>query len=539
MNSGANPTDGKANNSVTPPSLLDCSLRDGGYVNGWDFRPGFIREHVLLLDKLGVQFVEVGFRSNGLRPGPNEGFAAHSPIEFITDLKRGLSVSKIGLMVNQSDFHDSETLLERLGGRTQPGGPDFLRIATQIENLGKALTLAAVAADAVPQIFINLMQVGRLTASQIREAVLEMRKFPLAGIYIADTFGSLLPNQVSPLIEALAVAGTPHIGVHFHDNLGLALANSLVAVENGATLVDGTAIGIGRGAGNTRLEDLLLLAGIDLNLEDLAAWVEVWRNESNDFPPWGQSVEYALAAVRNVHPTYVQKLDGFEKHGLKERLEIIDLLGERGSTSFTEPIPTPGDDWFREIPAEKGAWMGALGNRNLLLIGTGTTIGTHSEEIELFIERENPDVVLVGNHSGQAFSAGTLVASFPLSFTGHSGPRNWGHKLVAPLSQMPHSVRVGLGAREVIDVPIQLSNEEFGMKDGVALIPDARSSTYAMCIASNLDDTRKIFLAGFDGYPMGDYRNEVFEDLLHRLGSSDRVVESVTPTSFKIERFSW
>jgi 4-hydroxy 2-oxovalerate aldolase len=152
-------------------------------------------------------------------------------------------------------------------------------------------------------------------------------------VYLADSLGSMRPARVTELIRRFATH-TPHpIGFHAHDNQGLALANSLAAIEAGASWIDATMAGMGRGAGNAKTEQLL---GLLRNREpgtELLSFVARYFYPLLQIHGWGPSVYYAIAGRQYIHPTYVQKLEE-SPVGVGEKLEVLEVLGRAGATAF-------------------------------------------------------------------------------------------------------------------------------------------------------------------------------------------------------------
>ena len=107
------------------------------------------------------------------------------------------------------------------------------------------------------QIIINLMQVHKVTESKLKDFLFFLKKENIKTFYFADSFGSLKPNDVKKICSNIKKYWKKEIGIHAHDNCGYALANTLEAFNNGATFLDCTIMGMGRGAGNTSTESLI------------------------------------------------------------------------------------------------------------------------------------------------------------------------------------------------------------------------------------------------------------------------------------------
>ena len=166
--------------------------------------------------------------------------------------------------------------------------PGFATIADDLDpalNLGVDLVCVAshcTEADTTQQYIKHLAQAGKevygvlmmyhmTTKDRLLEEALKMQSYGAQGIIIMDSAGASIPAMVSETIKHLTQNLAIPVGFHAHDNLGMAVANSLIAIDNGATIVDGTLRGFGAGAGNCQIEAVVTIlkkmnveTGIDL-----------------------------------------------------------------------------------------------------------------------------------------------------------------------------------------------------------------------------------------------------------------------------------
>ena len=160
---------------------------------------------------------------------------------------------------------------------------------------------------------LNLMQVGGLSLDDLTVHAKTVSAFGGVDVlYLADSLGNMTPQTTQAAIAAIRRGWAGSIGIHAHDNCGQALANSLAAQEAGATWVDATVLGMGRGAGNARTEHLL----IELSQRQLGSYnpETVFHLVLEEFEPlreryrWGYNLLYYLSALYGIHPTYVQEM---------------------------------------------------------------------------------------------------------------------------------------------------------------------------------------------------------------------------------------
>ena len=136
-------------------------------------------------------------------------------------------------------------------------------------------------------------------------------KLPIIASYVADSYGALYPNDVKRIFNGKGISG-----IHTHDNLGLAFANCLSALDCGAEYIDGTLLGMGRGVGNVRTEQLLthrqdITSELLDCIDDFGKLKEKYK--------WGHNTIYMLAGKNHTHPLYVQDLN-------QSNLSNLDLL---------------------------------------------------------------------------------------------------------------------------------------------------------------------------------------------------------------------
>ena len=239
--------------------LLDCTLRDGGYYTNWSFDDDFVKRFVKSLDKAGVDIIEMGYKSplkGGKYRKCNDSFIR----DIVGDCKTDLS-----FMIDAKDFINNEVDIQLLKSVVKPSSESpftYCRLAITPQQIKDSVTIIDLLDELGYKVIVNVMRVSLLKDSEIKKFCSSLSKTKVVALYFADTFGSLLPNRVKELVDIFKETGKD-IGIHTHDNLGLAFANSLCAIDNGVKYVDGTLTGMGRGVGNVRTEQLLMYYGYD------------------------------------------------------------------------------------------------------------------------------------------------------------------------------------------------------------------------------------------------------------------------------------
>jgi 4-hydroxy 2-oxovalerate aldolase len=248
--------------------ISDPTLRDGNHAVAHQLSAEHVAYYCAAADKAGVPIVEVG-HGNGLGASSLQlGLAALSDRETLQVARAHLKRSLLGVHVIPGFATIAKDLAPALDL-----GVDVVRVATHCSEADLSQRHLTFVRKAGKRALGVLMMSHRLAAQALKAEALKMQDYGAQGLIMMDSAGAYLPSDVSLRVKTLVEALSIPIGFHAHNNLGLAIANSLAAVDAGATLLDGCARGFGAGAGNTQLEVLVPLlgrlgyqTGIDFNL---------------------------------------------------------------------------------------------------------------------------------------------------------------------------------------------------------------------------------------------------------------------------------
>ena len=238
----------------TVPSfqLFDATLRDGSYNVDFSVDEDFATQYLKQADCSGVSHIDLGHGVgiDAERVGHRK---SHLSIERWADVaKSSLSKTPWG-MFSQPSF-TTKSSLDTLYRKDM----DFIRIGIHPHQVKDNIEYIHACIDRFPNVYVNLMKSSAYTAETIVEAASTIPR-QVSGIYVVDSFGSMLPSEVRKYTLWIS-QHHEIVGFHGHNNLGLANINSLMAIQSGACLIDGTSGGVGRGAGNADLEALAAIA---------------------------------------------------------------------------------------------------------------------------------------------------------------------------------------------------------------------------------------------------------------------------------------
>jgi 4-hydroxy 2-oxovalerate aldolase len=228
--------------------IVDTTLRDGSHAVSHSFSPEQAVAVAEGLDKAGVDLIEISHGDGIAGSSINYGFSKHSELELIEAAGKVIKRAKLAVLLLPG-IGTIEDLKE-----ARARGAQAVRVATHVTEADIAIQHIGWAKQAGMFTVGFLMMVHMATPEKIVE---QAKIFEEAGadyINLADSAGYMTPQDIRVRIEALRAAVKLPIGFHAHNNLGLAIANSLAAVEAGASYIDATCRGLGAGAGNTQIE---------------------------------------------------------------------------------------------------------------------------------------------------------------------------------------------------------------------------------------------------------------------------------------------
>ena len=316
--------------------VLDVSLRDGSHSMSHQFTEQQVRHTARGLDRAGVEYFEVA-HGDGLGGSSLQyGLSAVDELKLIEAAVEECQHAKVAVL-----------LIPGIGIKDHlknaiSAGAKMARIATHVTE-----------ADVAAQHIVYSREMGLKTAGFLMMAhmapvdvIVEQAKlFESYGaeiVYVTDSAGYLLPHQVTERIKALKEHVGCEIGFHAHNNMSLAMANSLAAIEAGATYIDGSLRALGAGSGNTQTEVLIAVLerlGIQtgVNLYDI---IDVANNVVAPYLPRPQEISGSslIMGYAGVYSSFLLHTEKAAKQfGVDER-DILVELGRRKTVGGQEDL---------------------------------------------------------------------------------------------------------------------------------------------------------------------------------------------------------
>ncbi|MDP5129525.1 MAG: aldolase catalytic domain-containing protein [Paraglaciecola sp.] len=526
--------------------ILDCTLRDGGYYNNWNFPLDITNKYLEAMAAAGVDIVELGLRS--LINKDFKGASAYTTDSYIRTLTIPSSL-KVAVMINATEIvgeTPQNTVLEQLFPHTAADSPvAVVRIACHVHEFVKALPACNWLKERGYIVGFNLMQVADRTQEEVEALSLEASKYPIDALYFADSMGSMDPAQTTQIIGWLRKHWQGAMGIHTHDNMGLALSNTLQAVKDGVTWLDATVTGMGRGPGNARTEELVIevadMRQQAINMVPLMSVIRSYFQPLKNQCGWGSNPYYYLSGKYGIHPTYIQEMLGDSRYSEEDILAAINHLKVEGGKKFSLNTLDATRQFYNGEP--RGTWSPSalFAGKNVLLLGTGPGVAEHRVALEDYIKTHRPVVVALNTQSGVAQALiDVRVACHPIRLLADcEAHTQLPQPLITPASMLPPDILASLGNKTLLDYGLSVKTNTFEFGEKASVLPTSLVICYALA-AITAGGANKIMMAGFDGYGADDPRNSEMNKLLQLYGAEGASLEllSVTPTRYEVKSLS-
>lgn len=280
--------------------IVDCTVRDGGLVNNWDFSVEFVQHLYKSLNEAGVDYMEIGYKNS---PKLLKGADSAGPWRFLNDdfLRKVIPQklnTKLSALVDIGRV-DENDILPR-----EESMLDLIRVACYIQDVEKALELVQLFHDRGYETTLNIMALSSVMENQLLEAFEMIEASVVDVVYVVDSYGSLDPKDFDYLVSKFKKhLPSKRLGVHTHNNMQLAFANTLLSVDKGVEFLDASVYGMGRAAGNCPTELLVAhLKNTKYNVRPVLDMIEKYMIPLREKEEWGYIIPYMVTGMLDEHP---------------------------------------------------------------------------------------------------------------------------------------------------------------------------------------------------------------------------------------------
>ncbi len=287
--------------------VLDCTIRDGGLVNNSKFEDDVVKAVYECALQSGIDYMEIGYK-NSPKQFPRSDFGPWRHC-FEEDLRRVVgdhSPKATGLKLSAMADAGGKSDWQKQIGPAKDSVLSLIRVACYIHQLSEAVEMIHHCHEQGYETTLNIMAISTVKETEIDQALTVASQTPVNAVIVVDSNGSLYREQIDSLVKKYlgALKGTDkEVGIHAHNNLQLAFANTVEAIILGANRVDATLLGLGRGAGNCPMEILLsFLRNPKFKMRPVLQCIQEKILPLRKRYDWGPSIPYVLTGQMNLHP---------------------------------------------------------------------------------------------------------------------------------------------------------------------------------------------------------------------------------------------
>ncbi len=373
--------------------LLDCTLRDGGYLNDWEFGNSNIVNIFERLVSAGIDIIETGFLDDRRQFDENRTIF---PDTECADRIYGKLDKGNSLIVGMIDYGTCS-----IDNLADAGDCylDGIRVIFKKHKMHEAIDFCKQVKAKGYKVFAQAVSITSYNDDELSELIGLVNDLEPYAFSLVDTYGLLHKGTLRHYFDHACAHLKPSIGIgyHAHNNFQLAYANCIELLENPPAdrmlIVDGTLYGMGKSAGNTPIELLVMYMNSVYNTSyhnsQILEAIEVTILEMRSKYVWGYSFKFFLAASHDCHPNYVNYLMDIGKLSVKSINEILaSLEGEKKLLFDREYIKDLYFEYQKQHCADSDSvtsLFADLKGKDVLIMGPGKHIYSQRDRVEKYL----------------------------------------------------------------------------------------------------------------------------------------------------------
>lgn len=511
--------------------LLDCTLRDGGYINDNVFGADNIKTIIDSLRNSNVDLIEYGYIEDKKPVDPNKTeYRSFNDLFDVTKNERGNILMLLG------EKYDIDLLPEA------PNDDCYLRITFHKKSVESGIEKIKRIIEKGYKVFVQPTVTMSYSDEEIRELLKICNELKPVSVAIVDTFGQMAPRDVAEKAKLFDEVLDKDIAVsfHAHNNLQNAYANAIRFIEgvkdDRKIFIDTSIYGMGRGAGNLPTELMMNYLnknyGKHYNIDPLLTVAENVISKYKEKNNWGYSLPYFVSGTYGVHPSYILAFMERKTQNAEDIKKLIDMISDDKKVEFdadyANEIYNSYNSKLIDDENSKKQLLDAIHGKDVLLVGPGKTISEYESKVKE--EIANKDLYVIGVNGRHGIKTDAIFFSNKKRYEGMNFD--------------------GVDSLVLITSNIKDSAEgELLFNYGAYLAKEYGTSDNALLMLLNILKSigvQKVFVAGFDGYTTDDnfYKsslelvldnnyveelNKVIKLNINKL-RDDMTIETITPS---------
>jgi len=529
--------------------ILDCTLRDGGYYNQWDFDFDLVKKYIQVVYNSGIDAVEVGYRS--LNYDNYYGSCYYCTEDFINSL--GIPDDLlVSVMINASEivhhYECGQDLIDSLFLEKYQSRIDIVRIAVDLKDINKIFPAVNNLKRKGYKVCINLMKITLISDEDLLLSLeLLASNCHVDVFYIADSFGNLSETNMLEKLKLVKTMQNLDVGVHLHNNQGKACSNALCAYKNGVEWIDATIMGMGRGAGNTSTERFMLDFN-EINKSSKYKPEKLFGIILNEFSglkekyQWGYNLLYEISSRYSLHPTHIQELIAERDRYTPDQIlsSVYRLIDDQAGVNLSNLGGKDISEVNKNIKHFQS--FNCPINSPILFLGSGSEGLKHSSELERFIRKKKPFIISLNTTQYVDYN---LVDIFVFlnefrMVAELSNIENHKGKILIPANRIPAGAYAKIDLNRILNFPVSIEKGKFDCNVDRAVVPYEIVFAYAVSAILSSDPS-VIYLYGLDGYVDTNIKQrhmlEIFK-LIQNVNISKIPLVSLTKTTYPVVKRS-
>lgn len=487
--------------------ILDCTLRDGGYINDWRFGYGNIKSIISRLTKANIDVVEVGFLEDHVYDKERSIFSDVDQIIDVLPQDRGntryVAMTRFGkLDINNLKEYDGRSI-------------DGIRITFHENEVEGAMEFCKQVKAKGYKVYVQPVGTTSYTDHYLLKLIDIVNEMEPYAFYIVDTLGLMKKNDLLRMFYLVDnnLKNNIILGFHSHNNLQLSFSNAQELVDlhtSRQIIIDSSVYGMGRGAGNLNTElitqHLNLVRNSQYRTDYLLEIIDDTIGRLREVYTWGYSVPYYLAAINNCHPNYATYLINRKTLPIKSISTILKSIDqdqrELYNKKYIEELYRKFQQHNIDDTNDRERLREQLSGENIMILAPGNSLVHETERILTHI-REHQSVVISVNFDGEKFGA---------QYSFYSNTKRF------EKSQEMKSNHSGFRPKLIITSNITADEGTYNYKvnysDYLNDQPLANDNATLMLIALLIKlDIPRVDIAGFDGFKLSTRENYIEDKL--------------------------
>lgn len=470
--------------------MLDCTLRDGGYINDWNFGRHTIEDILKKLVAAEVDYAEVGFLRN-CEYNPNKSlFNNCAELARILPGNRGKTQFTAMALHNKYDV----SKLEPYDGKTI----EAVRVTFHDYDIDEGLVFIRKVKEKGYKVFVNPINIMGYSDSMILSLLDKVNELHPYAFSIVDTFGSMMKEDMLRIYSLIEhnLERDIVLGVHLHENLAMSfsLAQDFISMKSSERecVIDASMLGMGRAPGNLCMELIMDYMNKKqegfYNVNPILDGIDDHITRLKQIEPWGYNTAYALSAKYNLHRNYAEYLLDKGRLRAKQINQILGSIEDKKKTAFDIDYIEELYQNFQNNEIDDTALRRELkkkwDQKDILILAPGASLLESEKKIRTFIQEKKP-VVIAANFLPEYFPVDYVFCSNAMRFEGLRNQENEAEYLATS-----NLLDMCTGKEKILNYS-ELSFDENGICDNSVIM--------LLKLLRGLGISEAV-LAGFDGY---------------------------------------